>query len=88
MNVKFISGVRISSAHRLLSIAAMQNRLETREHTRALVPNVLKQQIPLKNTDFHLPVASFPIEIHVRVTKFLAHKIECVWCLVGVDLVA
>ena len=75
MNVKFISGVRISSAHHLLSMVAMQNQLETREHTCALVPNVLKQQIPLKNKDFHLPVASFPV---ARVTKFLAHKIECV----------
>ena len=42
----------ISSAHHLLSIAAMQNRLETRERTRTLVLNVLKQEIPLKNTDF------------------------------------
>ena len=87
MNVKFISGVQISSAYRLLSMVAMQNQLETREHTHALVPNVLKQQIPLKNTDFHLPVTSFPVEINARVTKFLAHKIECVWCLAGVDLI-
>ena len=88
MNVKFISGVRISSAHCLLSMVAMQNQLERRQHTRALVPNVLKQQIPLKNTDFHLPVANFLVEIYARVTKFLAHKIECVWCFAGVDLIA
>ena len=88
MNMKFISGVRISSAHRLLSMVALQNQLERREHTRALVPNVLKQKIPLKNTDFHLPVASFLIEIYAQVTKFLAHKIECVWCFAGVDLIA
>ena len=88
MNMKFISGVRISSAHRILSMVAMQNQLETREHTRALVPSVLKQQIPLKNTDFHLSVASFLVEIYARVTEFLAHKIECVWCFAGVDLIA
>ena len=39
MNIKFISGVWISSAH--LSIAAIQNQLETREQTCALVLNVL-----------------------------------------------
>ena len=77
MNVEFTSGVRISSAHRLFSIAAIQNRSETREHTRALVLNVPKQQIPLNNTDFHLPVASFFVEIRARVTKILAHKIGC-----------
>ena len=43
--------------------AAIQNHPETREHTCALVPNVPKQQIPLKSTDFHLPVASFFVEI-------------------------
>ena len=78
MNMDFISGVQVSFAHRLISIVATQNQPETREQTRALIPNVPKQQTPLKNTHFYLPGASFFVEIRARVTKFLAHKIGCV----------
>ena len=78
MNVEFISGVRISSAHRLLSIAAIQNQPETKQYTRNPVPNVLKQQKPQKNTDFYLQGASCLVKIRARVAEFLAQQVGCV----------
>ena len=70
MNVEFINGKGISPSHCLLSIVAIQNQPETREHTHALVLNVLKQLAnTTENTDFCLPGASCPVEICARVTK-------------------
>ena len=74
MNVEFISGVRISSAHRLLSIVTIQNLPETKQYIRNLVPNVLKQQTPLKNTNLHLPGAVCFVKIRARVAEFLQLK--------------
>ena len=75
-------GIYILSMNKLsplLSLNSSNTKLVfKREHTRALALNVLKQQIPLKNTYFYLPGASCPVEIHARVTEFMAHKIGCV----------